>query len=199
MKGLAVSLALVLGLTLFAEWYLAPVTAPQLVPHPTPAPAGRSDPAGVGQGFVVPLDDSASYEVIAQRPLFSDTRRPAVAEESEESAPEVVTEGVEGLDLNAVIITTDETVALVRDAKTGDTRRVQTGQEVRGWTVEDIDPGSLRLKLGDKTATIVLREFGPSAPAQPPKQVSLQEQRRQRALRLRAQRQRLQEKTQRGN
>jgi hypothetical protein len=200
-KLLLAILAALLAAALYLEWYVAPLEPPVATPAPAPGNPVGATAGAIAGSFVLPLADSDAYEVIAQRPLFSDSRRPPEPE-AEQSAPqpEVATEDVEGLDLNAVIITTEETVALVRDAKSGDLLRVQAGEEVRGWKVETIDSGSILLKLGDRTATIELREFAPPAPAaEPPKPLTLQEQRRQRALRLRAQRQSLQQQTTRKN
>jgi hypothetical protein len=195
MRWLVAGISAVLALILYAEWYVTPVEPP--VPRPASGSGDKAvapQPVGAGRTFAIPLPDRDAFDVIAQRPLFSNTRRPPEEDEQAEPEPEVVTEGVEGLDLNAVIMTSDEIVALVRDTKSGDLQRVKAGEQVRGWQVESIERGQLLLKLGDRTATIVLREFAPVAPAPPPKKSSLQEQRRQRALRLRAQRQNLQDR-----
>jgi hypothetical protein len=105
--------------------------------------------------------------VIAQRPLFSETRRP---DEPEAPAPEPTTiQALDGLELSAVLIDGPVHRVLIKDPKTQGTLRLAQGDQVRGWTIERIQPAGIQLALGERTEQLELRVFAPPPAATPAK------------------------------
>jgi hypothetical protein len=116
-----------------------------------------------------PLDDREDYQVVIDRPLFSPTRRPP-EDEPEEAEPEVATDrSLDRIDLNAVLITPEETLAWVMDASSREVRRLRLGDELEGWAVRDILSDRLVLERQGETNTLVLRDYArqPPPPVRP--------------------------------
>jgi len=89
------------------------------------------------------------------RPLFSASRRPAPGTTqagSEKSG--ALSRGRYAL--TGVSISRVQRVALLRDAATGKTVRVEQGKELSGVLVESVSPGKVVLKLGGEREEIVL-------------------------------------------
>ena len=170
MKWILMLLGFGLSGLLYVQWEIFYEQAPQ------PASRGGDFPA-VEKGLAVQseidgfvLDDQAAFEEISRRPLFIESRRPPESA-SEEVAPPVAPKGLNGLDLNTVLITPQRTVAWVKDAKSSELVRLGPGGEVRGWTVKAVQPDRLLLIAGKETAELELRKFpAQAAPATPPVQ-----------------------------
>ncbi|MCU0832881.1 MAG: hypothetical protein MUC77_00385 [Chromatiaceae bacterium] len=116
-----------------------------------------------------PLADREEYQVVVDRPLFSPTRRP-LEDEPEQVEPEVAADGsLDRIDLNAVLITPDETLAWVMDASSREVRRLRLGDELEGWAVRDILSDRLVLERQGQTNTLVLRDYArqPPPPVRP--------------------------------
>jgi hypothetical protein len=119
--------------------------------------------------FAITLDAADAFDVISQRPLFVEGRLPPDTTPAVE-APTVNDTALQGLDLNAVLITPDATVAWVKDQKAGEIVRLEPGGKIRGWTVQAVKPGMLLLAAGERSAEIQLREFpAQAAPVAQPK------------------------------
>lgn len=96
-----------------------------------------------------------AYAAIAERPLFSPTRRPVTAplqagtSQPRKSLAKFVLSGI-------IIVSPEEKIALLREAKSPDTQRLSEGQEIAGWRIEKILPDRVILVSGDETAEIEL-------------------------------------------
>lgn len=138
------------------------------------APGGAVAPGAPGEddnplARLRPLADREEYQVVVDRPLFSPTRRP-LEDEPEQAEPEVVTDqSLDRIDLNAVLITPNETLAWVMDASSREVRRVRLGDELEGWAVRDILSDRLVLERQGQTNTLVLRDYArqPPPPVRP--------------------------------
>lgn len=95
------------------------------------------------------------------RPLFRPERRPA--EPSEDEAEPTVTEDTEtslvGMDLSAVIITPTLVSAWIRDPSEPRLRRLRIGDDLAGWSVQEILPDRVMLERQGELNTLILREF----------------------------------------
>jgi hypothetical protein len=169
-----VLLLLAIGLSglLYVQWEIAPERAPPPPPRhgETPAGAGEGVDAGA-QADDFTLGDPASFDVISQRPLFIEGRRPEDAEVPEAVGPQQK-EPLQGLDLTTVLITPDERTAWVKDAQTGELTRLLPGKQIRGWTVQAVEPDRLLLEAGGEKSELELREFKDMAAAPPVQSVN---------------------------
>jgi len=165
MKAILLLMALGMGGLLYVQWEIAPEQAPPLPPQSDATPEQEEAPESAATDRL--LGDPQSYEVISQRPLFVEGRRPP--EEAEQQAPAPEQAGaVEGLDFSAVLITPEQKIAWVKDAATGELVRLEPGKKIRGWTVQEVHPQRLLLADGEKKNELELREFPVQAAAAQP-------------------------------
>jgi type II secretory pathway component PulC len=144
-------------------WFrLAQTAAPDTPPTP-PKKTVRTGPASQ----VAPsarLGKRDAYAAIAQRPLFSPTRRPldsapaTAASQPRKSLAKFVLTGV-------IIVSAEEKIALIQEAKSPAVQRLSEGQSIAGWRIEKILPDRVTLVSGDETAEIPL--WSDQAPPQP--------------------------------
>ena len=165
----AVLLLLVLGLSglLYVQWEVAPEQAPPPVLQRGAAPSDGGEPASQAAAEDFALSDPQAFDVISQRPLFAEGRRPPEDAPAEVIAPEQK-EDLKGLNLSTVLITPQVSVAWVKDAKSSDLIRLEPGKKIRGWTVQAVQPDRLLLASGTETAELELREFPAEAAPAPP-------------------------------
>ena len=158
-----------LGGLLYIQWQIAPVQEPGRLPaRDVPAPGGE-DVKSTQVDFAITLDAAEAFDVISKRPLFVEGRRPP-EELPTVQEPVVKDMDLQGLDLKAVLITPQLTVAWVKDQKTGAIDKVKPGKKIRGWTVQAVKPDLLMLSSGERTAELQLREYpAKAAPAAKPK------------------------------
>jgi len=104
----------------------------------------------------------SSYDEITKRPLFFEDRKPYVYVEPEKPTKQTrqkrqkKTKKTEQLSLNAVIITSDVKLAIIESDGGKSLTRVSPGEEIDGWTLEDIQPRSVLLKKGSETKNLEL-------------------------------------------
>ena len=112
------------------------------------------------------LGKLGAYSTIADRPLFSPTRRPVVsaapqtASQPRKSLAKFVLSGV-------IIVSPEEKIALLREAKSPTAQRLSEGQKIAGWRIEKILPDRVILVSGDETAEIQLWGERPPPPRRP--------------------------------
>ncbi len=102
-----------------------------------------------------------SYDEILNRPIFSRTRRPPKGRPIPNQAVVPTTEQyikTGQYRLLGVLIEEGRPIALVRDARSGETTRVTVGEKIGGWDVVAIHPEALSLKQGTVTDEIMLRD-----------------------------------------
>ena len=106
------------------------------------------------QREVQPLNklDPATLTVIAERPLFSPTRRPPVAKSKPVKIAPKVTRAAPApkrpkshVVLVGVVAANKERVALLRDQRTGAHRRGKLGDTIDGWRVAHIGASAVEL------------------------------------------------------
>jgi hypothetical protein len=162
-----------LVVVLFLQWRSWP---PQWVPDPAagdPPPATKAGSPARG-----PLDlldspmDKEEYTVVIERPLFLPDRRPPSEEpedEAEEEAPVTHTDLMR-MDLTAVVITTEESTAWVRDSAKKELFKLRLGDDLEGWTVSAIHEDEVELERQGETDALVLRDYKNHPPplARPP-------------------------------
>lgn len=119
------------------------------VPHPL---------TSTTEAIQLKMDD---FQAIVDRPLFSESRRPFVPDAI---VPEttVATKKAEpprrheDYKLTAVIITPEQRIALVQQARESKPRHVKLNDTLDGWTVAAIEPQKLTLTRGGDTRTVML-------------------------------------------
>ncbi len=166
MKVMLVLLGSALAVLLYLQWGPMAVGLPAMSVAGPAVPAANKENEGAKATFRIPLGDIADYAGITERPLFSPDRRPP-PQEPEPVRPAAVAKPLKGLDLMAIMITPRRSVALVREAGTGESERLLPGDKIRGWTVKSVEKGRLRLVSGSKTGVLELREFPEHAAPQP--------------------------------
>lgn len=159
MRVVLILLLVGLGALLYVQWEIAPVQAPGRMPSRTMAQPGGQEVKSTKVDFAITLDPPDAFDVISQRPLFVEGRRPPDTTLPVVPEPEVNDSALQGLDLSAVLITPNSSVAWVKDQTAGELVRLEPGRKIRGWTVRAVMPDMLWLAAGEQTAEIQLREF----------------------------------------
>jgi len=159
-----------LSARVYEEWKKLhePFELPQAAGE-APADLGAA-PGGVALNF--PAVDSLAS--IAERPLFSPTRRPA---ENAPTAP-VVTETTEPLTeftLTGAVVSDGQRYVLLRPADGGQDISVAEGSAIQGWTVVGIEVDRAVFRRGETETTLVLHPSAVppdrmSPPHNPPQQ-----------------------------
>ena len=95
-----------------------------------------------------------------QRPLFSPTRRPppppVEAQSAEPMAAPAPSIPPPSLEIRGIIVGTDISVAIVRRSQDAKEIHLSVGSQIEGWTVSDIGPRAIILRLEDRSVTISL-------------------------------------------
>ncbi|MBK1731814.1 hypothetical protein [Thiococcus pfennigii] len=140
-------------------------------------PSAPAEPSGDLLAEFAPLVDQdageerSAYAEVVERPLFVPDRRPPEPEAAEGQTAVADEAGVlETLDLVAVIMTPDLTMAWVKAATDPKLLEVRAGEELAGWIVREIRSDRLALEYQGRTETLLLRTF-PARPerAEPPR------------------------------
>lgn len=161
---------LVVGLAVgvYRQWWVFPIPTPVLNKSAqSPVTSNNSNVTSITP-TIKPLRSKRSYNRIAQRPLFSATRRPPelIVEEApptpEVPKPPVEEQRLDGLTLTAVIMKGEERIALMKDPQTDKTLRLIKGETIRGWVVTEVGPGAISLLSPNGTSSdLNLRVFRP--------------------------------------
>ncbi len=150
------ALMLFLGL---AGAALAGTVAFELRQPPPPAPSlgdNAAAPSRKASAKAAPLpraDNVRAYDVISNRPLFSETRRPP---EHEPDAPEPTSEALRHVGLTGVVITPERKTALIYSQKSPEMLNLQEGESLEGWHLDKVLQDRIVLSHGDETAEIVI-------------------------------------------
>lgn len=172
-KWLPRLLALMLGAVLFLQW--------QDWPRPL-SRAGLDEPLAPGSGVLEQTDQEAkhrlqpavpkeSYTSITERPMFRPDRRPPPEQTelpAEEGPRPEETASIEGMDLNAVIITPTLATAWVKDPSQPKTRQLRVGDDLGGWAVQAILPDRVLLERQGERNTLILRDYSQASPSMLP-------------------------------
>lgn len=152
-----INLVLILAWLLLAGWIAYQLLNPPRVQSVLPDPGGNTSLDIEVEPFqppqVVALDQ---YSETVERPLFYPNRRP------EEPEPQVVVQqpvedepDVE-LTLIGVMLTDNATAALIRQEDTHQVARLNVGEAVADWELEQVAPQSVTLRKGDATRNLTL-------------------------------------------
>ena len=123
---------------------------------PPEAPGAASPAAG---DDVAPLPEAASFEmppleafsIVAERPLFSPTRRPPEGEVAA-AAPRQMLD----LTLIGVVLTAEERLAIVTPAGQGNAVRLGVGDSIQGWTLVAVEPERATFERDGEEETLFL-------------------------------------------
>jgi hypothetical protein len=145
------ALAAIVGLELGKDLPIAPrVTAAPPVALELPRKEGtRYDPPAPQE-----------FDAIANRPLFSATRRPFVPVAVEEDLPEPAA-GPEatgpGIELVGVLLSDSQRAALLAPVGGGQPLWLYEGQAMDGWVIEGIQADRATLRQGKRASVLELR------------------------------------------
>lgn len=164
-----IALVLLAGLTL--QWLDWPPPMP--VVESANAPGGNPSVVSSTQPDLLArldtLDTRDNYVSIVERPLFRPDRKPEPM--SDEPAgtlgPEASAE-LSAFDLNAVLITSEIVSAWVQDPTQLKLRRLRIGDDLRGWSVTDIQEDRVLLERQGQQDALILRDYSKPAPATAP-------------------------------
>jgi len=160
MRSLLLFLLLGLAVVVAGElWYFHGQDVGRFIPEPPPA-ENQDAP-----GPVLPRSDEfkipplESYDLVGERPLFVDGRRPP-SEEPEDEEEEVVEQTpAPKLTLMGVYMTPQGATALVRNDATREVLRRRAGEEIDGWEVASIEADRLVVSQGGKQEVLQLRDY----------------------------------------
>ncbi|CDW92757.1 MULTISPECIES: hypothetical protein [unclassified Thiomonas] len=112
------------------------------------------------------LQTLSSYSPITEQPLFVASRTPAKQEATATAAPP------QQFELTGIAQTSKESVVLLRDAKTGKTERLKTGEKTKdGLALDSAKPNSATIDQSGQKVTldlqVVLSGNRPMTPAPP--------------------------------
>ena len=127
---------------------------PPSIAHQLPAPKMSPEtPENMQNPGVFNLDRVQAYAAIADRPLFSPTRKPTKrppppvqAKTNRQSLTNIV--------LTGVLISPEKRVALIRSAQSPKLQSLNEGQRVGGWRLDKVLHDRVVLSAGDDTAEI---------------------------------------------
>ncbi|MBK1672616.1 hypothetical protein CKO35_04745 [Ectothiorhodospira shaposhnikovii] len=145
---------------LILQWLLLPA-GPQSPPAPTAAGIGTPPVLEIGQARPGPGVEQVA--MIADRPLFSETRRPpeaspeAPAEAERPAPPQRPPEPLRAA-LQAVLGGPEGRLALLADPQ-GRIHRLRPGDELQGWRLEVIDTQQVRFTRNGHSQTLPLRDY----------------------------------------
>jgi hypothetical protein len=122
------------------------------------------------------LQTLSSYSPITEQPLFVASRTPSKQEATATAAPP------QQFELTGIAQTSKESVVLLRDAKTGKTERLKTGEKTKdGLALDSAKPSSATIDQNGQKITLDLnvalsgnRPVVPAQPSQPPSPASSQ-------------------------
>jgi len=132
------------------------------------AAPGAEEEARVGvQGEAPSMPPLAAFAETLERPLFSESRRPAESETLAEAPDDsdAARPAAGGFLLSAVVITDESRVALLRGPESRALARLREGETLDGWSVAEIRADSVLLRHADETQRVPLRRFGPGGAA----------------------------------
>lgn len=117
------------------------------------------------------LQTLSSYSPITEQPLFVASRTPTKQDATATASPP------QQFELTGIAQTSKESVILLRDAKTGKTERLKTGEKTKdGLALESAKPNSATIEQSGQKVTldlnVALSGKHPVVPAQPPKSAS---------------------------
>lgn len=144
-------LAALVGLELSEEFPIAPqvtAAAPVALDLPPEQPPVYESPA------------PNQFDAIANRPLFSPSRRPFVpeVEEEAEAAPEAEPDlGPPEVELVGVMLSDKQRAALLAPTAGGQLQWLYEGQSWEDWVIEKIEPDRATLRQGERGAMLELR------------------------------------------
>jgi hypothetical protein len=115
------------------------------------------------------LQTLSSYSPIVEQPLFVSSRAPAKVETTVSAAPPVQFE------LTGIALSAQESVVLLRNAKTGKTERLKTGEKTKdGLALDSAKPNSATIDQNGQKVALDLevslsgnRRASPAQPSQP--------------------------------
>jgi hypothetical protein len=135
---------------------------PQLKPLPvTPIKQVSQGDGSAAKFKAFELPPLTEYRDIVERPLFSDTRRPAPDEPEVIAEPEPETEE-QKFTLIGVMVTPELQMALVEVEDQDKVARLKIGEKTNGWTLEGVESNKVVLRKGDSVRELPLVRNRPS-------------------------------------
>lgn len=150
--------ALALGTAVLAALLLMELAVFRLEPEPV----ATKRAAAADAKLLPPVPQVAPEQAYAEtttRPLFVPTRRPAP--ELAQAAQPAFVRG--RFTLQGVIVAGDNRTAMLREKATGRVHRVETGKEIDGIKIVQIDPTVVTLGVGDEREIVPLSVQRPGA------------------------------------
>ena len=164
-SALLVTLIILLILAGFQLWGQAIPAAKPSMPAAPEAALGLPSAEDLPPFSLPPVE---RFSETLARPLFYEARQPPDPRVANGFDPQARSESISSEDpiLSAIVLSSDERFVLVKDPGKQDLRRVQKGEEVAGWSLDEIRNDSVLLRKDDRTKVVSLWQFQPP-PQQP--------------------------------
>lgn len=173
MRAVVASLALLLAAALLWQWRGWPPPRPQPGEDDSGSAEVQTPPAADENplDLLTPLGEKDEYAVVTERPLFLPDRRPPSEEPEQAAEPESeqLTD-LDRMDLNAVMITPASSLAWVRDPAEKKLVRLEPGDDLAGWSVQEIHSDRVLLERQGEEHKLILRDYKNMPPPQPSRQ-----------------------------
>lgn len=102
------------------------------------------------------LPGSSEFDEIIRRPLFNDDRLPFVYVTPEKSDSKKTKKTAEQYRLNAVVITPEKQIAIIKSSKNKESLRISLGESIDDWILNEVTHHSVQLKKGNKIKILEL-------------------------------------------
>lgn len=129
-------------------------TSPEAPVPVVPAPVVADDDAGQMPPQTYPAKPLDSYAEIAERPVFSSSRRPSPA--ARKSTDGAGRSGHDNLMLAGVIMLANKRLAMIETKKSASVVMVREGQAVEGWTIDSIAAEKVVISQGNEVFELLL-------------------------------------------
>ena len=149
----------VMALIIVAEVVLLGAGSNTSLPEATPATASSQDAASETVIANLRIPPVITYQAVVERPLFSDSRRPAQVAPGGKAA-QAAQLGAKWR-LTGIVMAGDNSFVHVEGIRDRKTVRLKVGMPLDGWQLEEIEPDHVTFTSGGRSETLQIHQTKP--------------------------------------
>ncbi len=149
----------VMALVIVAEVALLGAGSNTSLPEANPATASSQDAASGTAIASLRIPPVITYQAVVERPLFSDSRRPAQAAPGGKAA-QAAQLGAKWR-LTGIVMAGDNSFVHVEGIRDRKTVRLKVGMPLDGWQLEEIEPDHVTFTSGGRSETLQIHQTKP--------------------------------------